>query len=200
MYARTITFNGAKNIDDGVTLVREKAVPVASGLQGYRGITVSADRRGGVLGILSLWETEADRTASQKALDEVRQEAVGVVGGEMTIENFEQVVAELAEAPPGPGAVLLLQRVSMDPAKVEDNLAFFRSEIVPLIKAGPGFRGVRNLINRETGQGMVGTTWDDADARRSARAQAQERRPRAMERGVNFGETSEREILFADLR
>ena len=200
MHARVITFNGAKNVDDGVTFLREKVMPLISGQPGYKGLTASADRQGGVFGILSLWETEADRQASEKALADVRQEALKIVGGEMTVENFEQVVIEMGATPPGPGSALLVQRASMDPAKVEDNLAYFKSEVVPRIKANPGFLGLRNLLNREAGQTIVGTLWADPDSLRSALAQGEQRRQEAIDRGVSFGEISEREILFSDLR
>jgi heme-degrading monooxygenase HmoA len=200
MHVRVITFSGAKNIDDGLTFLQEKAMPLVSDQQGYRGLTASADRQGGVFAILSLWETDADRQASENALDDVRQHALDIIGGEMTVENFEQVVIEMGDTPPGPGSVLLVQRVSMDPAKVEDNLAFFKSEVVPRIKANPGFRGLRNLMNRQAGQSIVGTVWADTDSLRSARAQGEQRRQEAVDRGVSFGEVSEREILFTDLR
>jgi heme-degrading monooxygenase HmoA len=200
MHARVMTFSGAKNIDDGVVFLREKAMPLISEQQGYRGLTAGADRNGGVFGILSLWETEADRQASEKGLADVRQEALGVTGGDLTVENFEQVVVEMGDTPPGPGSALLVQRASMDPAKVEDNLAFFKSEVVPRIKANPGFRALRHLVNREAGQSIVGTVWSDTGALRSALEQGKQNRQPAIDRGVTFGDISEREILFTDMR
>jgi hypothetical protein len=73
MFTRVLTFRGAENIDDGVGVVREN-VPVLRELKGYRGVNASADRDGGVFGILSLWETEADRDASLDALAGARQQ------------------------------------------------------------------------------------------------------------------------------
>ena len=200
MHVRVVTFTGAKNIDDGLTFLRETVVPLLSAQKGYRGVTVSADRAGGVFGVLSLWETEADRDESDKALTDARQEGLRIVGGEVSVENFEQVVLETGDTPPGPGAALLVQRVSMEPAKVDENLAFFKSDVAPRMKANAGFLAVRNLMNRATGQGIVGTVWTNTEALRAALAQGQERRQEAMARGVNFGDMSEREILFADVR
>lgn len=200
MHARVMTFSGAKNIDDGLVFLREKAMPEVRAQPGYRGLTASADRQGGVFGILSVWETEADRQASRTALDGLRQEALGVIGGELTIENFEQVVLEMGDTPPGPGSALLVQRASMDPAKVDDNLSFFKSDVVPRIKANPGFRGLRNLLNREAGQSIVGTLWADTESLRSALAQGQQNRQAAIDRGISFGDVSEREVLLTDLR
>ena len=200
MYARVITFTGANNIDDGLTFVTEKVLPQVASLQGYGGLSISADRQGGVFGILSLWDTEAGREASFDALADARQEGLNIVGGKMSVENFEQVVLEVGDPPPAAGCTVLVQRVSLKPAAVDDELAVFKSEIVPRIKANAGFRGLRNLLNRETGEAIVGTAWTDADSAHAAMADAQQRRQQAIDRGVTFGETSEREILFTDLR
>jgi hypothetical protein len=47
----------------------------------------------------------------------------------------------------------------MAPAKIEEILGFFRRDVLPRMKAQPGFCAVRNMINRQTGEGMVGTVW-----------------------------------------
>lgn len=199
MHARVMTFNGATNIDDGVVFVREKSMPVVREQHGYAGLTVSADRSGGVFGILSLWQSEADRAASEQGLNAVRQEGLGIIGGELTIENFEEVLVDLGDTPPGPGTALQIQRAKMDPATMDANLAFFAKEVAPRIKANPGFRALRQLANRATGDAIVGTVWSDTAARQAAIADAEARRQEAAARGVTFGETSEREVLFVDM-
>ena len=147
MFTRVLTFRGAKNIDGGVGLVRDSATPVLREQKGYRGTNVSADRDGGVFGILSLWDTEANRDGSFDALAGLRQQALDVMGGELTVENFEELVQEVA-APPTVGSPLMITRVSMDPSKIDENMAFFKSEIVPRITAAPGFRALRNMMDR----------------------------------------------------
>jgi hypothetical protein len=199
MHTRVLTFTGAKNIDDGVAFVRDNAVPVLREQNGYRGVTASADRDRGVLGVLSLWETEADRDASFGPLAELRQQGLDVVGGELTVDSFEQLVEEIA-SPPAVGSALMVTRISMDPSKVDENLGFFKSEIVPRITAAPGFLALRNMIDRKTGRGLVGSAWADQDAMKNAAAQAQARRDEGRARGVNFDEDSYREIVFADMR
>ncbi len=199
MHTRVLTFTGAKNIDGGVDLLRQKVVPVLNEQKGYRGVTASADRSGAVLGILSLWETESDRDASDNALADVRQEALDLVGGELTVETFEQLLAEVT-SPPGPGSALMITRISMDPAKIDENLAFFKSDVLPRIKANAGFQAVRNMINRKTGHGLVGTVWADQDTMKAAATEAQSRRQEGIARGVSFGDVSYREVLFSDLR
>jgi len=199
MHTRVVTFTGAKNIDNGVAYVRDEVVPNLNAQKGYRGLMVSTDRSNGVLGILSLWETEADREASDGALAKNRQEGLNIIGGELTVETFEQLLAEIS-APPSQGSPLMVTRISMEPTKIDEHFAFFRSEVVPRIKSSPGFRSLRNMINRQTGHGIVGTVWADQEAMKSAAADAQSRRPEAIARGVTFDDVSYREIVFADLR
>ena len=128
------------------------------------------------------------------------QEGLDIIGGDLTVETFEQLVAEVGDQPPGPGSALMVTRISMDPAKVDENLAFFKSDVLPRIKASTGFQAARNMINRETGEGLVGSAWANQEAMKAASAEAMARREEGTARGVSFGETSYREILFTDVR
>jgi heme-degrading monooxygenase HmoA len=200
MHTRLVSFEGARDIDAGIKLVQDKVVPLLKAQKGYRGLTASADRAGGVFAVLSLWDTSADRDATESLLAPLRAEGTEVVGGNVKVETFEQLVAEIGEPPPGPGSALMVTRISMDPGKIDDNIAFFKSEIVPQIKASPGFQGLRNMINRDSGQGLVGTAWSDREAMKRAAGEAEDRREQGRARGVNFGETSYREIVLVELK
>jgi heme-degrading monooxygenase HmoA len=200
MHTRVVTFTGAKDVDAGIRFFQDKVIPVLNAQTGYRGFTASADRAGGVFAVLSLWETAADRDAAESALASIREQATEVIGGQLTVETFEQLVAETGQPAPGPGSALMVTRISLDPAKIDENIAFFKSEVVPRIKALSGFQGLRNMINRATGEGIVGTVWSDQEALKRAADDAEARRDEAKARGVNFGEVSFREIVLADLR
>jgi len=197
MFTRVVQLTGAKDIDAGVAFVRDTVAPLLHQQKGFKGVTASADRAGGVFGVLTLWDSAADRDASESAMLKVREEATKLIGGTMSVEFFEEVVFETT-GPPGPGAALLIRRVSMDPARIEDNLEFFKREILPQIKAEPGFVAVRQMINRQTGDAIVGTVWTDAASMNAAAESAQRRQGQAADR-VTFGEQSKREILFVDL-
>ena len=199
MFTRIVTFTAVTDIDAGISYLRDTVVPLLSEQKGFRGLTSSADRSGQVLGTLTLWETEADRDASDSTMVKAREEGQRVVGGEMTVEYFEELLVEI-DKPPTVGCSLLLRRVSMDPAKIEENLGFFRREVLPEIKAQAGFCAVRNMINRQIGEGIVGTVWSDRSSMDAAAEAAEARRQRAAQRGVTFGEQGKREIVFADLR
>jgi heme-degrading monooxygenase HmoA len=199
MYTRLLTFNGATDIDAGVTYLRDEVLPVLNAQHGYRGVSASADRTGAVFGILSLWKTESDRTASNSALGKARDEAVNVVGGDLTVENFEQV-AEVITKPPVAGCPLIVTRLSMDRAAIDDNVAFFNNEVAPQIKAQPGFCALRNMIDRDSGRGVTGTVWESRKAMEAFAADMSERRSVAVARGIRFDETTYREILFGEIK
>ena len=199
MFTRIVTFTGATDIDAGVRYLQDTVAPLLREQKGFRGVTASADRSGGVLGVLSLWETEADRDASESTLVKAREEGQRVIGGAMTVAQFEEMLVE-TDKPPTVGCSLLLRRVSMDPAKIDENLGFFRREVLPEIKANPGFCAVRSMMNRQTGEGIVGTVWADKASMDAAAEAAEARRQRAAQQGVTFGEQTKREIVFADMR
>src|SRR6185437_15746938 len=154
MFTRIVTFTGASDIDAGVRYLQDTAAPLLHGQNGFRGVTASADRSGAVLSVLSLWATEADRDASESSVIKARDEGQRVTGGDFAVERFEELLLEVVR-PPAVGCSLLLQRISMDPARIDGNLAYFRQDVLPLIKSNAGFCAVRNMINRQTGAGLA---------------------------------------------
>ncbi len=200
MHARLLTWSNPENIDDGVTYLQEKVLATLSGLNGFRGVTASADKAGGILSVLSLWETEADREASVGPLSEARKEATDIVGGELRLESFEQLVTAAGPTLPSVGSWLQVRSFSMEPAKINENLVEFEASVLPNIQASPGFQSLRMLIDRTTGTGYVGTVWSDEGSMMNAAADAEGRRQAALDRGVTIGGPSFRKILFADVR
>jgi hypothetical protein len=90
----------------------------------------------------------------------------------------------------------MVTRTSQDPSKLEANIEHFKSEVMPRIASGGGFLALRNLVDRSTGAGVVGTVWADKDAMETAMTEAEARRGEAMARGVTFQGTSFREVIL----
>lgn len=199
MFNRLLTFRGATDLDGGVTYLREQVLPVLEAQRGFRGVTASGDRSSGIFGILSLWETEADRSASDSALGKAREEALGIVGGDLTVETFEEVVLDMVR-PPAPGCGLFITRVHMDLSLVDGNIEFFKSQVLPQIKSQPGYCGLRNMLDRATGRGLVGSVWETRGQAEEMQATMPQRRGQAEERGVIFDETEVREVLFGAIK
>jgi heme-degrading monooxygenase HmoA len=198
MYTRVVTLTGVKDVDALLASIQEKSLSELRAQRGYKGLSVSADRSAGVAGTLTLWESEADRDSSESALAKLREEALGQFATDMKVDSFEERVVEMSR-PPEVGSRLMVTRVSMDAAKVDENIEYFKREVAPQIKAAPGFRALRNMINRQTGEGIVGSIWDDEQSMQAAAEFAKSRRSEADARGVTFGEMSFREIIFIDM-
>jgi heme-degrading monooxygenase HmoA len=197
MFARIVTFAGATDIDAGLAYIRDEAAPVLRQQNGFRAVTASVDRTGGLLAVMSLWETAADRDASDSAMEKSRDEAQQIVGGRMNVELYEETVVEVV-GQPVVGNALLVRRLSMDPGRIADNIEYFTSQVVPDIKAEPGFIGIRQQVNRETGDAIVGTVWQDTASMQAAAENASRRQAAAAGR-VTFLEQSQREIAFIEV-
>ena len=199
MYTRLLTFTGASGIDAGVDYLREKALPILESQHGFRGVSASADRAGSLMSILSLWETEADRSASDGALGKAREEALKLVGGTLDIENFEEVVQVITK-PPVAGCVLNVVRVRMEPKSMEGNIAWFKESIVPMMTSQQGFCALRNMVDRQTGQALSGSVFEDKGSADASLAGIPERRSNAEERGVTFESINQREVLLSQIK
>jgi heme-degrading monooxygenase HmoA len=197
MYTRLISWTNATNIDGGIEYLRGTALSLIRQQKGYRGLSATVDQSTGRLHILSIWESEADRDASDSAMGKARDEATEIIGGVMKVEKLEDLVSEVVNRPV-PGCALMVTPFSMDPATIEENLSFFKNEIVPQIKAAPGFCSLRNMVNRKTGEGYVGTVWADRAALNKQAEGAVARRAASSARGITFGEIGAFDFAVVD--
>lgn len=199
MFVRVNTVTGAKDIDGGIAYLRDEVLPELRGQNGFRGLTASANRETGEVGILGLWDTLDDLEASNSTIVKVRDATMKVLGGEISVVIMEQVVAEVAAPRDFVGCSLRLVRIEMSPAIVNEQVKFFESMVVPELKSTPGFVAVRTMVDRGTGAGMVGTVWADEEAMRAAEGAADERRRQAAGRGVTVSDPTYRTILLTQL-
>ena len=195
MFTRLLTFRGATDIDAGVEYLRDEVLPILEGQNGFRGVSASADGMGNLLTILSVWETEADRSASDSALGKARDVALKLVGGALEVENFEEVVHVRAD-PPVAGRVLNVVRVRMEPVSMVDNIAWFKESIVPMITAQEGFSALRNMVDWTTGSALSGSVFENKACADASLAGIPDRRSAAEERGVAFESINQREVLL----
>jgi heme-degrading monooxygenase HmoA len=199
MFVRVNTVTAAEDIDAGVAHLQDKVIPELRGQKGFRGLTASGNRSTADFGILGLWDTLEDLEASDSVVSKLRQDAMKALGGQISVAIMEQMVAEVVAPQDLVGHPLRIVQVKMDPARVDEHVAFFRSDVVPDLKATSGFLAVRNMIDRSTGEGAVGTIWVDEKSMQASEATAEERRQLALARGVQISDPSYRTILLSHL-
>jgi hypothetical protein len=196
MYARVTTVTGASDVDRGLALLRDHVVPQMKQQKGFRGLSVAGDRAGGVFTVLALWDSQAELEASEKVAESARASVARLMGGQISVERYEETVCEASDTSPGPEAKLHIRHIKVDPERIDDNLAFFRQKVLPDMKTRPGFMAVRQLIDRNTGKGRVGSLWTDEASLSASLAQSDQRRTKAKDRGVEFGEGRVLQILY----
>jgi heme-degrading monooxygenase HmoA len=195
VHVRQVTFRGARNIDAGVAYIRDEVLPMMSAQHGFRGISVSADRNGEVLGALSMWASEDDLDASESALDKARDGGVKIVGGVMTVETYEQTTEAIARLPVV-GNALVVTRMTVHPDAIDEQVAFFERDLLPTIEAQPGFCAMRTMVNRGYGRCVVGIVWVDHRSLDAFMVSMPGVREIALQRGVRFDEVSYRDIVL----
>lgn len=199
MYARVVMLTGVQDIDAAVTYLQETALPILESQRGYKGVSAGADRSAGLLGLLSLWETAADREASDSALAKAREDARNDLATGMTVELLDQVAGQISKQPQV-GDALALTRINIETGRIAENVERFNQEILPQISQMAGFRSARILINPSTGEGAVSSVWDNEQSRTAALEAAQAIRDDAATRGVTFGDRILGEIVFSSLK
>ena len=199
MYARATTIDNVTNMDGGIEYVHDVVLPLFDQQKGYRELMISVDPSASDLRIFSIWDSEADRETSEDAMGPARYEGVKIMGGTVRIELFEELFFEVANLP-AVGTSLWLSRYLMDPRKIDGHLKFFCDEIAPTIAELPGFYALRNIVNRQTGEGVFGNVWRDKASLRNAEARLEGASKSEAKQGVALDPPSQRQIVLVDSR
>jgi heme-degrading monooxygenase HmoA len=84
-----------EQIDAALAAYKKDVVPLLKSLKGFRAATMVANRESGKIWVTSIWETAADREASDAQLTELRRKTASTAGaGDVNVEHFESVHVE----------------------------------------------------------------------------------------------------------
>lgn len=87
-------------IEATVAFLRDTALPAMRALSGYRALAIFANRESGRTLVTSVWDTAADREASEAVIGGLRRQALEVAQSqaEARITRYEVVLAEVSQA------------------------------------------------------------------------------------------------------
>jgi heme-degrading monooxygenase HmoA len=86
-------------LDGALAYFRETVVPQIKQQKGFRAVIAAVDRQQGRGVISTVWQTVADRQASDTGLASQRQESLNRFGGtDVQVDNFDTVYVELNQA------------------------------------------------------------------------------------------------------
>jgi quinol monooxygenase YgiN len=187
MFARYATVRGNPDkIEAAIEYTDGEARAVVEGTSGNRGFAVLADPTNGRMIGASYWDSREAMTETEPALADVRAASARTAGGEVSVERFEVVVG-FRHSIPARGAVSRLSRFQAEPARVDEVLRIMREESVPRVKGADGLCSFQLLLDRDTGSGMVVSSWENQAAADAFWPTAEQLRARMSEQaGVRF--------------
>ncbi|SOC50297.1 hypothetical protein SAMN05660748_3043 [Blastococcus aggregatus] len=202
MYARTTTVMAdPKRMHEGVADVRDNVMPAVAELDGYTGLSMLVDRDSGRCIVTTGWETEEAISASRDRVVQMRERATERFGARDTeVQEWEiAVMHRLHAAGDESCARVLWSRI--DPARTEETLDAFRSQIIPAMDDLPGFCSLSLLIDRETGTGSLTTVYADRAAMDATRDQISTMRDAfTTQLGVMITDEAEFDVVVHSLR
>jgi hypothetical protein len=96
--ARLSSLEGSPGgIDEGISFIKEKILPEAADLTGWRGILTLVDRQTGRAKTITFWDGAESLSASEARADELRAQAADAMGD--TIAGVERYEVALHETP-----------------------------------------------------------------------------------------------------
>jgi heme-degrading monooxygenase HmoA len=201
MFARYTTMRGDRDkIEAAIEYVDGEARAAVEATPGNLGFAVAADPASGLLIGASYWDSRESMAAAESPLAESRARAADTAGAEMSIERFE-VVAGFRHSIPARGALLRLSRFLVEPARVDEAITNMREGSVPRVKGADGLCSFQLLFNRDTGHGMVVSSWENLTAADAFWPTAEQLRALATEHaGVQFLDVENCSVIRTSVR
>jgi quinol monooxygenase YgiN len=202
MYARTTTISAdPKHMHEGVADVRDNVMPAVAEMEGYTGLSMLADRSSGRCIVTTGWESENALAASRDRVTQMRQRAAERFGSRDTeVQEWEiAVMHRLHSATDDSCARVLWSHI--DPARNDETLDAFRSQIIPRMDEVSGFCSLSLLIDRQSGRGSLTTVYTDRAAMDASRDMIEAMRDGFTgQMGVMVTEDAEFDVVMHSLR
>jgi heme-degrading monooxygenase HmoA len=201
MYARVLRVIGdPAKADDGIEAYRSRVAAALKEQDGYAGARLLINRETGAGMSITFWQDERTLRASESALSGVRGDTMSRFGADTpAAENYEVVVQHRPQ-PTEAGNFVRISSLDGDPAKVDDAIRHFETEVVPAVSALAGSRAVVLLVDRATGKALVATVWATKEDVEATANEAKAIAAKAMEvSGANTRQVDWYEVVFAEL-
>jgi len=147
-------------------------------LDGYLGAALLVNRSTGAGASISYWATAEAMQASEEVGASIRGQASGGDIQVRDVDRFEIVIQERTRQPRS-GTFIRTNDLHGSPAKADATIAFARDQVLPVLKAQPGFIANLVAVNRDTGRVLASSVWETAEAREASEVAVEEVRREA---------------------
>jgi steroid delta-isomerase-like uncharacterized protein len=167
---------------------------------GNRGIAVLTNAQLGVGIVATYWDSADAMTASEPAVEVPRKELTEMVKGTVAVEHYE-VAVFVRRSRPGPATGVRITRLDADPVRLSAVIEEFRLTAVPTLSQMRGLVSTQLLVDRDTGQCVVATAWEDMSAMAANRSMvAASRTEFAAVMHVQIRAVEEYALVFSSVR
>lgn len=202
MFARTTTFGAQPEaIDDAIAQVRDEVMPAVQAMEGCTGLSMLVDRESGRSIVTTAWESEEAMRASEGPVRALRDRAIQtVMSGLPEVQEWE-IAALHRHRPVGETGCARVTWLQVDPARAEEQIAVFRSHVLPRLEELPGFCSASLLVDRATGRAVTAVTYESREAMEESRQAAMSVRADATRAAAAaIFDIAELDLVLAHLR
>ena len=196
MYLRVTAFKSdPARLDEGIAFLRDKIIPSLGKLPGYLGATCIVDREKSTGAASTLWESLEAMNKAEQAGNEAREKSAEATGLEVVdVDRFEITSLEMASPTVQLPSYTRVLTAYGDPKNSDRAAQTVRDQVVPKLKAQPGFRAFAAGINRMTGRGFTSSSWATPQQREASDAAVADTRQRISQASSLY----DQEILLVE--
>jgi hypothetical protein len=122
------------------------------------------DHRGAAVTI-AFFESEDALAEAKKSLESLEQELPeGLLGRRFSLGTYEVTIDDVAEG----ARAARITSLEGDPHRIDEDVRFFKENVLPEVADLTGWRGVIALADRSTGSKKIITFWDSDESLRAS--------------------------------
>jgi heme-degrading monooxygenase HmoA len=175
MYARSTSIrSNPDKLDDGVAYVTNDVLATLGQSDGCIGLSMLTNRDDGRCIVTTSWRDELSMRATAEEARTLRHHLEHTLGSEHSDVHEWEIAILHRDRPAGDGAGAQVTWARIPTNHVDDLLAAYRENLMPKLRALPGFCSLSMMVDRRAGQTVSVTSFENRDAaglvRRSARS------------------------------
>ncbi len=201
MYARVLRLQGdASKADAAIENYASRVVPALHEQGGYAGARLLVDRESGASMSVTFWQDEAAARASESAMSGIRRDAASLFGAKDPTSEYFEILVQHRPSPTEAGNWVRVTSLTGDPAKVDEGVAHYESQVISAVSRLSGFRAAVLFGDRASGNSMSVTVWTTkSDLDSTADAGSAIRSAAAAVMGAASPRVESYEVGFAEL-
>ncbi|MEO8815264.1 MAG: hypothetical protein ABI307_09170 [Mycobacterium sp.] len=161
MYARSFTIHAHPSfIDEGITHVRDVAMPTFAHMEGCAGLSMLIDRDRGRCIVTSSWLDEDTLRASEGPAEQLRDHATEIFHATAETSRWE-IAALRRERSSRRGAAVRATWLRTDPAGIDRMVDTYKLALLPEIEDLGGFCSASLMVDRSSGRAVSSVSFDD---------------------------------------